>query len=457
MAVCPDIDSELTDPGQFFDGHSIVWKRHYIGWGLCALFALIATVLSFRLLYKHAKNYTKPAEQRQIMRILLMIPIYAIISALSYRFYKEAIYYETIRDCYEAFVIHSFFMLLLTYLGDDNETRRAKITGPERQKLMFPLNCFYYNPSSDMFLHYMKYGILQYVVVKPITTIAAVVLQYKDIYCTTSYSFAFGRVYITIINFASVTVAMYCLVLLYMNIKTEIADRKPFLKFLCVKLVIFFVFWQYCLLSLLGTLHVFKETEYWSVENIELGISALLVCFEMVIFAILHMYSFSYVEYVVEGVSTPVRKSLRDGFNPVDLFREVGWAFQDIYLLIRGRPLPTREGHLSGTLKRANTRRQKNRLFFKSRKGSSPDSVDPSMMAVDESTLEAGGKFLPATPQDTAVQAPLLSHVDGRNPYPFASPGMGHESYEMSATGRRSDNNNYGQNPNSSLSHPQPP
>src|SRR5690349_19357485 len=111
MAVCPDIDSELTDPGQFFDGHSIVWKRkflshtpgcpaalshlgapttpslcpvwevsqaqgtichsfkidntthcyicsnpigHYIGWGLCALFALIATVLSFRLLYKHA-------------------------------------------------------------------------------------------------------------------------------------------------------------------------------------------------------------------------------------------------------------------------------------------------------------------------------------------------------------------------------------------------------------------
>jgi hypothetical protein len=158
-----------------------------------------------------------------------MIPIYAIISGLSYRFYKEAIYYETIRDCYEAFVIHSFFMLLLTYLGDDNEARRAKITGPERQKLMFPLNCFYYNPSSDMFLHYMKYGILQYVVVKPITTVAAVVLQYKDIYCPTSYSFAFGRVYITIINFASVTVAMYCLVLLYFNIKTEIADRSTYL------------------------------------------------------------------------------------------------------------------------------------------------------------------------------------------------------------------------------------
>lgn len=261
-------------------------------------------------------------------------------------------------------------------------------------------------------------------------------------------------------------------------------------------MVIFFVFWQYCLLSLLGTLRkhsgsaisdsivldftsqylmrikldpnrylltfhyldVFKETEYWSVENIELGISALLVCFEMVIFAILHMYSFSYVEYVVEGVSTPVRKSLRDGFNPIDLFREVGWGFQDIYLIIRGRPLPTREGHLSGTLKRANTRRQKNRLFFKSRKGSSFGSVDPSMETVDESTLEAGGKFLPELPasQDTAVQAPLLSRVDGRNAaYPFTSPGTGHESYEMSAT-RRSDHNGHS-SPNSSLTLPPPP
>lgn len=30
MAVCPDIDSELTDPSQFFDGHSIVWKRKFL-------------------------------------------------------------------------------------------------------------------------------------------------------------------------------------------------------------------------------------------------------------------------------------------------------------------------------------------------------------------------------------------------------------------------------------------
>ena len=41
-------------------------------------------------------------QQRYIIRILLMVPIYAIISWLSYRFFRDAIYYETVRDCYEA-------------------------------------------------------------------------------------------------------------------------------------------------------------------------------------------------------------------------------------------------------------------------------------------------------------------------------------------------------------------
>jgi hypothetical protein len=166
------------------------------------------------------------------MRIVLMVPIYAIISFLSYRFYREAIYYETIRDCYEAFVIHSFFTLLLTYLGDSHEARQVKTAsaaGSDHKKLFFPLNCFYYNPQSPMFLYKLKYGILQYVVVKPVTTIAAVVLQYYGLLCPTSYNFHFGNVYLMIVNFISVSVAMYCLVIFYVNIKEEIAEYSMFM------------------------------------------------------------------------------------------------------------------------------------------------------------------------------------------------------------------------------------
>ena len=51
-----------------------------------------------------------------IIRILFMIPVYATISFLSYLFYNHAIYWEVIRDCYEAFAIAAFFTLMCHYV-----------------------------------------------------------------------------------------------------------------------------------------------------------------------------------------------------------------------------------------------------------------------------------------------------------------------------------------------------
>ncbi|KAF9986507.1 hypothetical protein BGZ65_007394 [Modicella reniformis] len=352
---------------------------HIIGWALSGACAIIATAISLHLLYRHAKNYNKPSEQRHIMRIVLMVPIYAIISFLSFRFYKHSIYFETIRDCYEAFVIYSFFILLLTYLGDDNEVQRSKITGSDRRKLLYPLNCFYYNPLHENFLNYMKYGILQYVAIKPLCTLAAVILEYYGLYCATSYDFHFGMVYITIINFTSVSVALYCLVLFYQTINLEIQDH-----------------------------YVFKPENNWSVMDVELGISAVLICVEMVVFSILHVYSFSYRPYVISGKTTPIWKSLIDGFNPVDIVREIIWACQETLLLIQGKSLPVRDGHLNFKLKRAHTiRLLKRHRFFKNRKA----AVDPKAAAIYQTSLDGEGT-LDAADDEELARASLLQHAD---------------------------------------------
>ncbi|KAF9996144.1 hypothetical protein BGZ80_003450, partial [Entomortierella chlamydospora] len=422
--VCPDYDDpwdDSSDPSLLPYGDSLKGKRHIIGWAISGTCAFIATAISFHLLYRHAKNYNKPSEQRHIMRIVLMIPVYAVISFLSFRFYKESIYFETIRDCYEAFVIYSFFILLLTYLGEDNETQRSKITGSDRRKLLYPLNCFYYNPLNENFLHYMKYGILQYVAIKPLCTFAAVVLQYYGLYCETVYDFHFGMVYITIIDFISVSVALYCLVLFYQTINMEIQDRSPLLKFMCVKMVVFFCYWQTCLLSLLGALGVFKPEDGWTIINVELGISSILICVEMVVFSILHVYSFSYRPYVIPGVTTSAFKSLVDGFNPVDMLREIVWALQDTVLLIQGKPLPVREGrlNLSFKLKRAYTIRLRKRdKIFKILKPANPNAVDPKLAAIYQHSLEvenaqdSSSASASAAGHEDDVRARLLDHAD---------------------------------------------
>lgn len=43
---------------------------------------------------------------------------------------------------------------------------------------------------------------------------------------------------------ASVSIAMFCLIQFYIQLKDDLREYKPLLKIICIKLVIFFSFWQ---------------------------------------------------------------------------------------------------------------------------------------------------------------------------------------------------------------------
>ena len=48
------------------------------------------------------ENYRMPRLQRHVIRILFMVPIYAVDCWLALRFKELTIYFDTIRECYEA-------------------------------------------------------------------------------------------------------------------------------------------------------------------------------------------------------------------------------------------------------------------------------------------------------------------------------------------------------------------
>jgi len=77
-----------------------------------------------------------------IIRILLMIPMYATISFLSYKFYKHAIYWEVIRDCYEAFAIASFFHLLCHYVEPTLHEQKNFFRTLKPRNWVLPVNWF---------------------------------------------------------------------------------------------------------------------------------------------------------------------------------------------------------------------------------------------------------------------------------------------------------------------------
>jgi hypothetical protein len=64
----------------------------------------------------HVKHYNAPELQRHVVRIIFMVPIYALVSWLSLRFVSARRWLSPVRECYEAIVLYSFYSYLIACL-----------------------------------------------------------------------------------------------------------------------------------------------------------------------------------------------------------------------------------------------------------------------------------------------------------------------------------------------------
>lgn len=115
------------------------WTFHRIGLWISAICSLFALALSFLLIYLHASHYLRPWEQKHIIRILFMVPVYAAVSFLSYKYYTHSVYFEVLRDCYEAFAIASFFSLICHYIAPDLHQQKIYFRGLSPKNWVWPM------------------------------------------------------------------------------------------------------------------------------------------------------------------------------------------------------------------------------------------------------------------------------------------------------------------------------
>ncbi|KAE8244180.1 hypothetical protein A4X13_0g6784 [Tilletia indica] len=154
--TCPVKHHLEPDPVPFLSDGNVNFKAHDVGWLVCGFLSLVACAASFWLILKHLKYYTCPQQQRHIVRMLFMVPIYSLVSFASYLFYQEALYYQVVRDCYEAVTITSFFLLLLQYVGDTPEEQNVVFRQVKLKKWFWPLGYWKYRPDGLKFLWLMK-------------------------------------------------------------------------------------------------------------------------------------------------------------------------------------------------------------------------------------------------------------------------------------------------------------
>lgn len=267
-----------------------------MGAAFCVMLSMHFTV---QLLSQHLFYWKNPKEQKAIIIIILMAPLYAIDSFVglldiqgSKTFFMVL---DSVKECYEALVIAKFMALMYSYL---NISISKNIVPDEIKGRVihhsFPVSLFL--PRTIRLEHHtlklLKYWTWQFVVIRPVCSILMIALQLLGLYSNwISWTF-------TIILNISVSMALYALVIFYHVFAKELAPHKPLAKFMCIKGIVFFCFWQGVALDVLAAIGVIKSHHFWlDVEHIQEAIQNVLVILQMVVFSVIQQYAYHVAPY----------------------------------------------------------------------------------------------------------------------------------------------------------------
>ncbi|RAL42896.1 hypothetical protein DM860_009403 [Cuscuta australis] len=188
-------------------------------------FTLLSLALSVHLLLEHLSAYKNPEEQKFLIGVILMVPCYAIESFVSLVNPAISVYFEILRDGYESFAMYCFGRYLVACLGGEERTLEfmeregqtgSKVPlleedGHERGivKHPFPFNFFLKPWKLDRWVYeVIKFGIVQYMIIKAFTAILAVILEAFHVYGEGQFKWNCGYPYLAVVlNFIQMGIA----------------------------------------------------------------------------------------------------------------------------------------------------------------------------------------------------------------------------------------------------------
>ncbi|KAI9064028.1 hypothetical protein FKP32DRAFT_588534 [Trametes sanguinea] len=301
---CHAEKAPLSSPPLIQNGR-LVLQAHHIGWIVSSAFTLVAMGVSFWLIDKHIRWYTN-------VEIRAALHCSHIVYGAPLRSDQPCVI--LLVESFDTLVAHPGLLRVDRFDGVFLPATAIRVSGPARAEGDLPQERFISRARSQ----------------------TPVILDYVGLYCEDSWSPGWGHIYITLVVSISVSVAMYCLIQLYMAVKVELAPQKPLLKLFAIKAVVFLTFWQATFLSVLTLFGVVKDTPYMTADNINIGIGAIVETFEMACFALLHIKAFSYKPYYdLDSGPTPRWRSLVHAMS----FKETGRELWNglIYMVYRSR------------------------------------------------------------------------------------------------------------------------
>jgi len=174
-----------------------------------------------------------------------------------------------------------------------------------------------------------------------------------------------------------------------------------------VKGILFFSFWQSIGISILVAAGAISHLgPYTDSERISVGLTDMLICFEMPLFAIAHLYAFSFKDFVDPRASfaarMPIKFAIRDSFSVKDVV-------EDSKSTLRGKGMDYREFEPSeGFMHQGTGRERRIRAGLRYAEGGKKKYWLPNQVNTD-----SGGRVGRGFNQEDEAYAPLLEGQAG--------------------------------------------
>ncbi|MCO5595797.1 hypothetical protein L7F22_049845 [Adiantum nelumboides] len=264
--------------------------------------AHLSTVYCAHHLHGSGKTSILGLQIRSRMLMLSRLPplndVYAMMSFFSLVMRQKSIYFSSIRDIYEAWVIYNFLSLCLAWVGGPGAVVTSLSGRLLKPSWHLMTCCLPAIPLDGRFIRRCKQGGLQFVILKPILVAVTFFLYSKNKYEDGNFSANQGYLYITIIYTISYSLALYALVLFYVACKDLLRPFKPVPKFAIIKSVVFLTYWQGVLVFLAAKSGFIKNSDDAAdVQNF-------IICVEMAMAAVGHLYAFPYKEYAEANIGS---------------------------------------------------------------------------------------------------------------------------------------------------------
>ncbi|KAM0799395.1 organic solute transporter Ostalpha-domain-containing protein [Usnea florida] len=275
---------------------------------LCGVFTALTLILSGIQLILHATHFSNPDQQIQMLRIIALVPIFAIVFFLAGSVPSSAVYIQAWADVYESVALASYFLLLVTYVVPDPQQRDEHF-----DRLQHPEG----HEGSLAWYHRIWIAVFQYVPISIIVAAATDIAQATGTYCVNGHSVHFAHIWLTVIHTISVAIAFLRLLQFYRHLRPFLTPYAVIPKLVAIKGIVLLNTLQGLTFSILTSSGAMKPGPTLSYDDIFFGVPSILICAEMVLFSVFNFYAYSFKPYTyASSTSSPNSSVESQHFKP---------------------------------------------------------------------------------------------------------------------------------------------